>query len=250
MVFVVGVLAIQGAVEEHMDMIKEVGCVAKEIRNPQDIEGVDGIILPGGESTAMSIICEENGVFAALRSYVQNKKPIWGTCAGMILLSDHAFNKAKCGQSLVGGLDVHVCRNYFGSQIHSCVLPVTVSEGVFAKDDDKPFSAVLIRAPAILKVGNDVTVLGSLRAKPHVSAVPEVESLLSLPPLPPTEAGAEGPGPREIEVYVAVQQGNILATAFHPELTRDLRWHRYFVGIIERTNGTAALCDFNKLTLE
>lgn len=233
----IGVLAIQGAVEEHINMIEGIGCKGKEIRNPQDIEGVDGIILPGGESTAMSIIGEENGLFTALKSFVQTNKPIWGTCAGMILLSDHACNKARCGQSLVGGLDVQVCRNYFGSQIHSCVLSVSIPEGVFTKDDDTPFSAVFIRAPAILKIGKDVTVLGTLRARPHLSAVTEVESILSLPPLAPTDEGAV---PREIDVYVAVQQGNILATAFHPELTKDLRWHRYFMDMIKKNVNTAA----------
>ena len=150
MVVVIGVLAIQGAVEEHMNCVKKLGCIGKEIREPHELEGIDGLILPGGESTAMSIVGESNGLFVTLKEYVKSNKPIWGTCAGMILLSDHAIKKAKCGQSLVGGLDVHVCRNYFGSQINSCVKPISMAKGVMS--DEEAFSAVFIRAPAIIKV--------------------------------------------------------------------------------------------------
>ena len=227
---VIGVLAIQGAVEEHINLIKAVGCTGKEIRNPEDIDGCDGMILPGGESTAMSIIGEQNGLFARLKVYVQSGKPIWGTCAGMILLSDHAILKAQCGQSFVGGLDVHVCRNFFGSQIHSSILPVSVTKGVL--EDEKGFTAVFIRAPAILKIGKGVTVLGTLKAKPHVSAIAEVEQFLALQPMTPSEDGELIA--QEIDVYVAVRQGNILATAFHPELSKDLRWHEYFLSMIEK----------------
>ena len=117
----IGVLAIQGAVEEHIDAVKAVGAEAISVRNPQDFEGLDGIILPGGESTTMSIVGEKNGLFPILKTWVNDKKPIWGTCAGMILLSNTAIKKAESGQSLVGGLDVHVCRNYFGSQVMKCV---------------------------------------------------------------------------------------------------------------------------------
>jgi len=114
---VVGVLAIQGAVEEHVLAVKALGAIAKEIRYVEDFDGLHGIILPGGESTTMSIVGESNGLFQKLKTWVQEGKPIWGTCAGMILLSDHAIKKAESGQSLVGGLDVYVCRNYFGSQV-------------------------------------------------------------------------------------------------------------------------------------
>jgi pyridoxal 5'-phosphate synthase pdxT subunit len=113
----IGILAIQGAVEEHCTMIEKLGAKSKEIKFPHHIEGCDGIILPGGESTAMAIVGEKDGVFPALREWVKAKKPIWGTCAGMILLSNTAVKQKEGGQALVGGLDVELCRNFFGSQI-------------------------------------------------------------------------------------------------------------------------------------
>lgn len=248
----IGVLAIQGAVEEHVVRVQRAGATAKEVRNPVDLEGVDGMILPGGESTAMSIVGEQNGIFPALKQFVQSGKPAWGTCAGMILLSDHAIKKANCGQTLIGGLDVHVCRNFFGSQAHSSILPINLVEGFLPVEEGKSavYKSCFIRAPAILKVGPGVRVLGTLKAKPHTSAVAEVAALIAgkalegLPP-PPGSAASSSSGSgngssdssseeaQEIEVTIAVQQGNILATAFHPELMEDLRWHRYFVGMVE-----------------
>mmetsp|Transcript_28931 Transcript_28931/g.39745 ORF Transcript_28931/g.39745 Transcript_28931/m.39745 type:complete len:246 (-) Transcript_28931:152-889(-) len=242
---IVGVLAIQGAVEEHMKCVEIVGATSKEIRNPVDMENVDGIILPGGESTAMAIVGEKCGLFPALKDWVASRKPIWGTCAGMILLSDHAIKQKEGGQSLVGGLDVHVCRNYFGSQIFSSILPIDVKAPAGDGNDisdtshslcSTPCSGVFIRAPAILKVGKDVQVLATMLATPHPSVVDEVERLLvelnvnDDPMNPETDERDSG----KFKVTVAVQQDNILATAFHPELTDDLRWHRYFLSMVEK----------------
>jgi 5'-phosphate synthase pdxT subunit len=260
----IGVLAIQGAVEEHVVSMQKLGCLTKEIRVPADMEGVEGIILPGGESTAMAIVGEECGLFPELKKWVEAGKPIWGTCAGMILLSDHAIKQARLGQSLVGGLDVHVCRNYFGSQMHSCEVDVNIESPFFAMNEsDKSglVHAVFIRAPAILKCGPKVKVLGSLVAKPHVSALKEVVDLLQseLSDCALSLNGTKRPAPSDegwiakrqrsdsigqhtqsssvsevpsnsynsYTVAVAVQQQNILACAFHPELTGDNRWHRY-----------------------
>ncbi|KAJ1421271.1 SNO glutamine amidotransferase family-domain-containing protein [Ochromonadaceae sp. CCMP2298] len=262
----IGVLAIQGAVEEHVVCMQKLGCVTKEIRVPADMEGVEGIILPGGESTAMAIVGERCGLFPELKKWVEAGKPIWGTCAGMILLSDHAIKQARLGQSLVGGLDVHVCRNYFGSQMNSCQVDVNIESPFFAQNESDGgglVNAVFIRAPAILKCGPKVKVLGSLVAKPHVSALKEVVDLLQAElddcvlsngkrPAPSDaekdgwiakrqrsdsigqSSSAEGQAPsHSFTVAVAVQQENILACAFHPELTGDNRWHRYFLQMVE-----------------
>jgi len=263
----IAIMAIQGAVSEHVEMVKALGGRVKEVRQPEDFvgEAFDGIILPGGESTAMAIVGEECGIFPVLREWVQvHKKPIWGTCAGMILLSDHAIKQADThGQSLLGGLDVYVCRNYFGSQIHSTVLDLqddisskSSSSGgsgssSSSSSNTDTYPAVFIRAPAILQTGPKVETLASIRAKPHVSAREQVLVQLGHDPNGPPLAAAGGEGAANVdssssssircrkddleeafEVKVAVKQGNILATAFHPELTKDLRWHKYFFDMI------------------
>mmetsp|Transcript_31809 Transcript_31809/g.30328 ORF Transcript_31809/g.30328 Transcript_31809/m.30328 type:complete len:263 (-) Transcript_31809:73-861(-) len=248
---VVGIFAIQGAVSEHSDCVKKCGGIVKEIRMPQDFEGVDGIILPGGESTTMSIVGEKWGLFPKLKDWVAEKNPIWGTCAGMILLSDHAIKQAKGGQSLVGGLDVHVCRNFFGSQVHSCQVDISIN----ASHNIPAFStsacpAVFIRAPAILSIGPEVEVLASMVAKPHKAARDDVIKMMDsvglVNSMSDSTIDAALPTAKRqrlskvivtesedsFEVFVAVQQGNILATSFHPELTEDIRWHQYFMDMI------------------
>ena len=117
------------------------------------------------------------------------------------------------GQALVGGLDVHVCRNYFGSQLYSCELDLSTKTSADKFSELMPSKAVFIRAPAVLKVGPSVEVIASVRARPHPSARREVTEVMNT-------------NSDECEVVVAVQQGNILGTAFHPELTEDVRWHR------------------------
>jgi len=233
----IGVLAIQGAVSEHIECVSKLGHVGREVRWPADFEGLDGLILPGGESTTMAIVCEETGLFPALRKWVADKKPTYGTCAGMILLSDHAIKTADGGQSLIGGLDVHVCRNFFGSQIYSTTVHVqsTAALEESGGSSSTSFPAVFIRAPAILRVGPGVQVLASMSAPPHRTARRDVLMLLQQDP----DAVVSTEGAEQIrrcenlaelfEVVIAVRQGNILATAFHPELTKDLRWHRLFV---------------------
>ena len=216
------------------------------------------------ESTTMAIIGERWGLFPKLKEWVAEEKPIWGTCAGMILLSDHAIKQAQGGQSLVGGLDVHVCRNFFGSQTYSCQLDVTLDtklDGLLGPGYESGGScpAIFIRAPVILSVGPNVDVLARTVATPHASAKEAV--LKSLESANGTEgsmaavidciAGIDLDSSvqprskrrrlskatsnldtinksceRSYEVFVAVRQRNILATAFHPELTEDLRWHR------------------------
>jgi 5'-phosphate synthase pdxT subunit len=250
----IGVLAIQGAVEEHVKAIEKVGMRAREIRLPEEIDydELDGLILPGGESTTMAIVGEATGLFPALKKWVESGRPIWGTCAGMILLSDHAIKQKGGGQALVGGLDVKICRNYFGAQLDSMevnipapLLPTVPSQAADAKKD-KPYKAIFIRAPAILSIGPKVQSIASIHAKPHHNARAEVEAVYR-------ESEGEASVKRRkkssssvsesrkstatsdetFEVHVAVRQGNILATAFHPELTDDLRWMQGFIRIVE-----------------
>jgi 5'-phosphate synthase pdxT subunit len=193
---VVGVLALQGAFHEHAIMLRKLGAAAVEVRKPEQLVGLDGLILPGGESTTMALIAERWGMVAPLRAWVQSGRPVWGTCAGMILLADHATGQKEGGQTLLGGLHVTVNRNYFGRQTES--FETELAAPVLG---EMPIHAVFIRAPAIVEVGSDVQVL----------------------------ARTAGHGE---EVIVAVRQGPLLATAFHPELTPDLRWHRYFLEMI------------------
>ncbi len=194
----IGVLALQGAFAEHIKMLRQLGVTAREVRKPEELDGLDGLIIPGGESTSMALIAERWGLVQPLKTWVGAGKPTWGTCAGMILLSDRATGQKQGGQALIGGLDVTVNRNYFGRQIDSFEADLTVpSLG------DSPVHAVFIRAPAITETGPKVEVLADL---------------------------TDGAGQT---VAVAVQAGPILATAFHPELTDDLRWHAFFVRMVQ-----------------
>ncbi len=193
----IGVLALQGAFAEHINMLGKVGVAARTVRKPSELDGLDGLIIPGGESTTMALVAERWGLVQPLKAWVQAGKPTWGTCAGMILLSDRATGQKQGGQALIGGLDVTVSRNYFGRQIDSFEAELSVP-----KLGDPPVHAIFIRAPAIIDTGADVTVLARLTENAQRS------------------------------VAVAVQAGPILATAFHPELTDDLRWHELFVNMV------------------
>jgi pyridoxal 5'-phosphate synthase pdxT subunit len=195
----IGVLALQGAFAEHIAILLRLGVEAVEVRTPAQMEGLDGLILPGGESTTMGLVAERWGLVEPLRAWVHGGKPTWGTCAGMILLADQATGQKQGGQPLIGGLHVTVNRNYFGRQVDS--FETTLIVPCFEPDESP---AIFIRAPAITELGEDVEPL------------------------------AELPGP----VYVAVRQGPILATAFHPELTPDMRWHALFVEMASQARGS------------
>jgi pyridoxal 5'-phosphate synthase pdxT subunit len=191
----IGVLALQGAFLEHEKMLRRLGARAVEVRKPAELEGLDGLIIPGGESTTMGLIATRWGLVEPLRQWVHGGRPTWGTCAGMILLAERATNQMQGGQTLLGGLDVTVNRNYFGRQVDS--FETTLATPAL---DATPCPAIFIRAPAITDVG------------------PTVEVLAALP-------GDEAP-------IVAVRHGMIMATAFHPELTNDLRWHEFFLKMV------------------
>ncbi|KAI8477024.1 MAG: class I glutamine amidotransferase-like protein [Monoraphidium minutum] len=197
----IGVLALQGSFREHMALLTRVGGVdAVEVRTKDELEGLSGLVIPGGESTTMAHIAERWGLIPELRAFAARGRPIWGTCAGMIFLAERAEGQKKGGQALLGGLDVCVSRNFFGAQVHSFEAQLPAPPEVLARGGPETFRAVFIRAPAVVDAGPGVQVLAEC---------------------PVTGAAAEG---GRSSVAVAVRQGPLLATAFHPELTSDLRW--------------------------
>ena len=190
----IGVLALQGDFAEHLAMLSRLGVNGVEVRLPEELEGLDGLIIPGGESTTIGKLAKDFGLIEPLRKFGQ-KKPIWGTCAGAIFLS----KDARRDQPLLGLMDITVERNAFGRQVESFEADIEVPALKEVDKKNPPFHVVFIRAPLIEKV------------------VGEAEPLASLP---------DGR-------IVAAQEGKLLATAFHPELTRDDRFHRYFLRLVE-----------------
>lgn len=204
----IGVLALQGAFREHIELFKSIGGVrVREVRLPEELEKVNGLVIPGGESTAISSLAERWGMTKPLQQWVQSGKPTWGTCAGMILLSERVTGKMKKGQVVLGGLNATVHRNYFGSQLGSFIGELDVNANILKSTT--PYKGVFIRAPVIVEHSDDTDVLATV-------TVPSVGS------------NACANGDQEKNVVVAVQQKNIMATAFHPELTKDTRWHEAF----------------------
>ena len=183
----IGVLALQGDFAEHLAVLHRLGVAGRDVRLPEHLEGLSALIIPGGESTTIGKLATTFGLIEPLRAFAA-QHPVWGTCAGAILLS----RDAQRPQPLLGLLDITVERNAFGRQVDSFEADLAVP----ALDEPaRPFHAVFIRAPLIERVGRGVEVLASL---------------------------ADGR-------IVAARQGHLLATAFHPELTDDLRFHRYFL---------------------
>ena len=192
----VGVLALQGDVREHRRALTAAGAEPVDVRRPHDLDGVDGLVLPGGESTTIGTLLERFELLEPLRKAVAGGLPVYGSCAGMILLADEVLD-GKAGQPTVGGLDVAVRRNAFGRQVESF-------ETDLAWDGLGEVHAVFIRAPWVERAGRDVQVLATV----------------------------PGDGPAAGRV-VAVRSGPLLATSFHPELTGDLRVHELFVRMVK-----------------
>lgn len=203
----VGVLALQGDVREHLAALAACGVTAVPVRRPGELAAVDGLVLPGGESTTISRLLAVFDLLEPLRARIAAGMPAYGSCAGMILLAGEVLDGHR-DQQQVGGLDVVVRRNAFGRQVDSFETDLPV-DGVAGG----PVRAVFIRAPWVEKIGADVEVLAT---------VPEVSS-------EGVDAG-EAAGRA-----VAVRQGVLLATAFHPELTGDGRVHALFAGIVRST---------------
>lgn len=193
---VIGVLALQGDVREHMASVAQQGAGAVAVRRPEELAAVDGLVIPGGESTTMANLAVRFGLIEPLRAAVRAGLPAYGSCAGMILLADRLLG-APPGQQTIGGLDVTVRRNAFGRQVDSFETDL-VLDGLVGG----PVRAVLIRAPWVEQVGEGVQVLGRV---------------------------VGGPADGRI---VAVRQGDLVATSFHPELTGDRRVHALFVDIV------------------
>lgn len=194
----VGVLALQGDFREHIAMLESIGIEAVEVRTPEDVDSIDGLVIPGGESTTIGRLATMFGLMEPIRHRISEGMAAFGTCAGMIFL---ASNTVGDEQPQLGVLDAVVERNAFGRQVDSFEADLTV-EGL-----DEPVHAVFIRAPWIAKIGGDVDVLASV---------------------------IDGSGD---EHPVLVRQGRILAASFHPELTDDARLHRLFVSLIEENEG-------------
>jgi 5'-phosphate synthase pdxT subunit len=187
---VVGVLALQGAFAAHRQALARLGADAREVRTADQLAAVDGLVIPGGESTTMAMLLDRTGLRAPLAARLADGMPVFGTCAGMILLADEVLD-GRPDQWSFGVLDVGVRRNAYGRQLESFETDLDVV-GL-----DRPFHAVFIRAPGVVRTGPDVAVLAELDGAP-----------------------------------VLVRQGTVLASAFHPELTADRRVHELFLDLV------------------
>ena len=196
----VGVLALQGDVREHVRMLERCGVDAVPVRRERELGVVDGIVIPGGESSTIDKLLRAFELFEPLQKTIRDGLPAFGSCAGMILLADRVLDGIE-GQQTLGGLDVTVRRNAFGRQVDSFEAELAV-EGV----EGAPFHAVFIRAPWVESVGPQAQVLGTVSAGPAAGRI------------------------------VAVRQGRVIATSFHPEITDDDRVHRVFVEIVRENS--------------
>ena len=195
----IGVLALQGDVREHLRALVASGAQSRPVRRPEELDAVDGLVIPGGESTTMSNLAVSFGLLEPVRKRIADGMPVYGSCAGMIMLAGTVLD-GRPDQESFGGIEMTVRRNAFGRQVDSFEAPVEI-EGIAGGD----FHAVFIRAPWVENVGPSVRVMGRVTSGPAAGRI------------------------------VVVQQGNLLATAFHPELTGDLRVHRHFVELVQQT---------------
>ena len=187
----IGVLAMQGAYREHLKILKSLGIGAIDVRYEEDIDNIDGLIIPGGESTTMGKLIKTLGLYDKLKSRIENNMPVWGTCAGMILLAKNIVNEDYNHLSV---MNISVIRNAYGRQLGSFETKAPV------KGIGEDIDMVFIRAPYIESVGENVEILSTVDGN-----------------------------------IVAAQEGNILVTSFHPELTEDLRLHKYFINIVSKS---------------
>ncbi|MCR6690141.1 pyridoxal 5'-phosphate synthase glutaminase subunit PdxT [Cellulomonas sp.] len=195
----VGVLALQGDVREHVHALEAVGARAVPVRRRSELDAVDALVIPGGESTTIDKLLRAFELVDPVRERLRAGMPAYGSCAGMILLADRVLGGIE-GQQTLGGVDVTVRRNAFGRQVDSFETDLAI-DGI----DDGPLHAVFIRAPWVEEVGPAATVVGRVEAGPAAGRI------------------------------VAVRQGPLLVTSFHPEVTGDTRVHRLFVQIVRDT---------------
>jgi pyridoxal 5'-phosphate synthase pdxT subunit len=195
---VIGVLALQGDVREHLAALAALGAEPVAVRRPEELPAVSGLVLPGGESTTIVKLCARFGLLEPLRAAVRAGLPAYGSCAGMILLADR-IEDGVAGQETIGGLDVVVRRNAFGRQVDSFEAELEVAHL------EEPFHATFIRAPWVEEVGAEVEVVATVAAGHAAGRI------------------------------VAVRQRHLLATSFHPEVTGDARIHALFVDIVRKS---------------
>ena len=196
----IGVLALQGDFIEHEAMLRRLGVDTCQVRSAAELRGLDGLIIPGGESTTFCRLMQDFNLYEPLGAFVKTGTPVWGTCAGMIILARHA---SDLDFPTLEAMDIEVVRNAYGRQVESFEADLDVpSLGA------QPFHAVFIRAPVVSAVGPSVEVLASVRQDPSRPETP-----------------------------VALRQGALMATSFHPELTDDARFHSYFVDLVRSTRG-------------
>ena len=200
---VIGVLALQGDVREHVCALEDAGATARPVRRLAEIEAVDGLVIPGGESTTLWRLAIAFELLGPVRKLVAGGLPAFGSCAGLIMLADRLEDGVE-GQQTFGGIDMTARRNAFGRQVDSFERDVTLSldgAGLDGEGEVTSFHAVFIRAPEVAWAAADVRVLGADNGR-----------------------------------IIAVRQGVLLATAFHPELTPDRRIHEYFVSMVKGTS--------------
>lgn len=203
----IGVLSLQGDVQEHRAALAAAGATTIQVRRPEEVEAVDALVIPGGESSTIDRLTRIFGVREAIMTRIAGGMPVFGSCAGMIMLAQEVLDGHR-DQRTLGGLDITVRRNAFGRQVDSFECDLDV--GGLAEQtayDNVPFRAVFIRAPWVERVGPDVEVLATVdyEGSDHV---------------------------------VAVRQGTVLATSFHPEMTSDHRFHSMFVAMVAQHSGT------------
>ncbi len=193
---IVGVLALQGDFREHIAVLQSLGADARAVRRPEELAQVGGLVIPGGESSVMDKLSRMFGLAEPLKGAIRAGLPVYGTCAGLIMLADRVLD-AIAGQESLGGFDISVRRNAFGSQLDSFETDLDIPAL-----GEPPMHAVFIRAPVVEQVGEGVVALATL---------------------------ADGR-------VVAVEQGNLLGTSFHPEMTGDTRFHEYFLERVRSAN--------------
>ncbi|PGH08947.1 pyridoxal 5'-phosphate synthase, glutaminase subunit Pdx2 [Blastomyces parvus] len=269
MAITVGVLALQGAFYEHLKLLRKAAASLSpnetqkwnfiEVRTPAELEICDALIIPGGESTAISLVAARSQLLEPLRDFVKlRRRPTWGTCAGLILLAESANKTKEGGQELIGGLDVRVNRNHFGRQTESFQAPLDlpflseVRQAGESSDQSTTFMGVFIRAPVVEKLlpfVDDVQVEeqkreGTVVAPSRHPKDPVARKAMSdhvdvLAKLPGRAARLAGTGadihaePDSGDI-VAVKQGNVFGTSFHPELTDDPRIHAWWLQQVEQ----------------
>lgn len=185
----VGVLALQGDYREHIAVLRSLNADVIPVRRPEDLEKISGLVIPGGESSVIDKLSRLFGLAQPLKAAIESGLPVYGTCAGLIMLSNTVLD-AIDGQQSLGGIDIDVRRNAFGSQTSSFEVDLDIPVV-----GEEPLHAVFIRAPVVERIGEGVTVVSAL------------------------DDGR----------VVAVEQGNLLGTSFHPEMTGDTRFHQYFL---------------------